>query len=86
MKVFLGFLLTLIILAGGGYWGYQISVRKESEEAKAIPFTNPFVQKPDTTFTTTQTGTTNPFEESPSPNPFESTESTAYQNPFEALR
>lgn len=87
MKIFLGFLLSLILLAGGGFGAYQLFMSKKAEEAETlIPFTNPFVEKPDASFANAQTDVTNPFEETPSANPFESTESSEYQNPFEALR
>lgn len=86
MKVFLGFLLSLVLLAGGGFGAYQMFMNKKTEEVKAVPFTNPFVEKPDSSFEVAQTATTNPFEDTSSDNPFGSTESSEYQNPFEALR
>lgn len=86
MKVFVAFLLALIILAGGAFWGYQILTKRQETTVGSTPFSNPFTSKPSSSFGSASTEATNPFAEPTGENPFGSSESQSYQNPFEALR
>ena len=87
MKVFIGFLLAVIILSAGAYWGYQVlSAQKQTTTTSAPSFTNPFASKPSSSFSSTSAETTNPFVEPTPENPFGATGSQTYQNPFSALR
>lgn len=97
MKLLIAF-LSLAIIGLLGYFGYNyyISVRQPSTTTSAAPvlgFTNPFDEKPSTSFGQTNTPTLipiNPFAEPTQAyqNPFSSTPSgsSEYTNPFNALR
>ncbi len=91
-KLLIIFFILLGLVSAGSYFGYQWFTQKQTEanQTKTLPFTNPFVSKPSSSFTTTP-AFENPFATTPTPtyqNPFASTSSggQAYTNPFEALR
>ena len=94
-KFLIIFFLATIVIVAASLVGYKVAtnlvVKKQAEnQTKTLPFTNPFVQKPSDSFSTTP-AFENPFATTPTPsyqNPFATTSTgdPAYTNPFEALR
>jgi len=78
IKLFIIFLLAAVVVTAASLIGYRVATtmaakkQTEAQQTKTLPFTNPFVQKPSSSFTTTPA-----FE-----NPFATTPTSAYQNPF----
>ena len=78
MKLFIIFFLAAVVVTAASLIGYRVATtmaakkQTEAQQTKTLPFTNPFVQKPSSSFTTTPA-----FE-----NPFATTPTSAYQNPF----